>query len=224
MRTPVLEAHALCMTMTESKTHVAVRKADTADRTTVSAVLTAGFFDDPVTEWLIPDRGDRVAFSPPMFGLYFDTFQPHGETYLTDDGAGTALWLPPGRELLEADQLEEFGRRVEQAAGPYAARLFELGEFFDAHAPAEPHWHLQLVAVLPDHRGRGVGGLLLDDQLRRLDRDGEAAYLESTTLRSRPSTSGTASSASAGSCFPTVPCCGRCGTRPTSSSISRRSA
>lgn len=185
MRVEVLEPHTPRMTITTSRTHITVRQAVPEDRATASAVLSAGFFDDPVTEWLVPERDRRQAIMPPVFGLYFDAFRRHGETYLTDDGAGTALWLPPARDLLDAGELEGFGRRVEQAAGPYAARLFELDEFFEAHAPTEPHWHLQLVAVDPSHQGRGLGSLLLADQLQRLDRAGEAAYLESTTPRNR---------------------------------------
>lgn len=185
MRRRMLQAHARRMTMTTSKTRIAVRKADPADRPTASAVLTAGFLDDPVTHWLVPDPRRRPGTMPAVFGLYFDAFQPHGETYLTEDGAGAALWLPPGQELLTPDALEAFGRRVEEAAGPDAGRMFELGEFFDAHAPAEPHWHLQLLAVSPDHQGQGLGSRLLDDLLPRADRAGEAAYLEATTPRSR---------------------------------------
>ena len=173
------------MTLTISKIQIGVRKAEPADRTIASAVITAAFFDDPVTEWIVPDPADRPAVLPPVFGLYFDTFQPHGETYLTDDGHGAALWLPPGRELIPPDQLEDFGRRTEEAAGPFAGRMFELGELFEAHAPAEPHWHLQLLAVVPDQQGRGLGSALMDEMFGRLDRDGESAYLESTTRRSR---------------------------------------
>ena len=173
------------MSITITKTHVVVRTAEPADRGTAGAVLTASFFDDPVTEWLVPDRGRRPAVLPPGFELYFDAFQPHGATFVTADGAGVALWLPPGRELLRADQLEGFGRRVEDALGPYAARLFELGEFFDAHAPEEPHWHLQLLGTLPDRQGQGIGSALLRHLLPRADSRGEPAYLEATTLRSR---------------------------------------
>ena len=173
------------MTITISKPRTAVRRAATADHTTAAEVLTAALFDDPVTDWLVPDRARRPAVLPPTFGLYFDAFQHHGETYLTEGGHGTALWLPPGRDLIPPDDLEDFGRRVEEAAGPFAGRLFELGEFFEAHAPAEPHWHLQLLAVVPEQQGRGLGSALLDEALRRLDLDREAAYLEATTLRNR---------------------------------------
>ena len=171
------------MTMTTSRTQIAVRKATAHDRSTTSEVLTAGFFDDPVTEWIVPDRARRAAIMPGAFELYFDAYQPHGEIYLTEDDAGVALWLPPGREVLPPDQLEDFGRRMEEACGPETARLFELDEFFEAHAPAEPHWHLALLAVMPDRQGRGLGSALIADMLPRLDRAGEAAYLESTTWR-----------------------------------------
>lgn len=173
------------MTITFSKTQIAVRKAGQADRNTAGAVLAAAFFDDPVSDWLVPDRARRPGVLPPVFRLYFELFQPHGETYLTEDCRGTALWLPPGRELLPPHELEDFGRRTEEAAGPYAPRLFELGELFEAHAPAEPHWHLQLLGVVPDQQGKGLGSALLAEVLPRLDRDGEAAYLESTTPGNR---------------------------------------
>src|SRR5688572_22925925 len=127
-------AHAPVMTMTDTitttttTTPIAVRRANAHDRETAAAVLTASFFDDPVTEWIVPDLGDRAAVSPPMFELYFDLFEPHGETYLAADDAGVALWLPPSTELLAPDQLEAFGARAEAAFGPYTGRLFELDE------------------------------------------------------------------------------------------------
>lgn len=173
------------MTITASKTHIAVRTAGPEDRALVAGVLTESFFDDPVTNWLVPDRGRRPSVLPPLFELYFDLFVGHGQTYISGDAAGVALWLPPGLEMVREDQLEEFGRRVEDAAGADAARMFELGEFFDAHAPVQPHWHLQLLGTLPERQGQGIGSALLRDFLPDADRRGEPAYLEATTLRSR---------------------------------------
>ena len=161
-----------------------LRHVPTTERP-LPAVLTSAFFDDPVTEWIVPELEARADVSPPMFGFYFDLFEPHGETYRTADGGGVALWLPPGRDLLREDQLDDFGARLEAAAGTYAGRLVELTEFFEAHAPTEPHWHLQLLGTLPARQGQGIGSALLRDMLARHDRDGDAAYLEATTLRSR---------------------------------------
>lgn len=76
---------------TISKTTASVRTAQLDDRETVGRVLTAAFFDDPVTDWIVPDREHRSAVMPPVFELYFDVFEPHGEVYCTGDGAGAAL-------------------------------------------------------------------------------------------------------------------------------------
>lgn len=179
-------AHAPVMTMTDTITiPVPVRRAKSHDREIAGAVLTASFFDDPVTEWIVADLDDRAAISPPMFELYFEAFEPHGETYLAADDAGVALWLPPSTELVAPDQLEAFGARTEAVLGPYAGRLFELDEFFAAHAPEEPHWHLQLLGTLPSRQGQGIGSALLRAQLMELDARGQSAYLEATTLRNR---------------------------------------
>jgi GNAT superfamily N-acetyltransferase len=183
-------AHARSMRTTTAPTTASVsrtdvRQAGTHDREQVVDVLTESFFDDPVTDWIIRDRSRRPAAVPPMFAIYFDLFLPHGQTYLTADGAGVALWLPPGGEMVAPHQLEDFGRRVEDALGPDAPRLIQLGEFFDAHAPSAPHWHLQLLGTRPARQGQGIGSALLDGFLAGADRRGEAAYLEATTLRSR---------------------------------------
>jgi GNAT superfamily N-acetyltransferase len=52
--------------------------------------------------------------------------------------------------------------------------------FSDNHPRDEPHAYLSLLATHPDHRGRGIGQMLLAEDLARLDVDGLAAYLEST--------------------------------------------
>ena len=74
------------------------------DRAVVAATITAAFFDDPVTRWALPDVDRRRAALEPIFRLYADAYAPLGATYLRDDGNGVAVWLPPGRQLLTAEQ------------------------------------------------------------------------------------------------------------------------
>jgi ribosomal protein S18 acetylase RimI-like enzyme len=49
--------------------------------------------------------------------------------------------------------------------------------------PKEPHWYLPLLGVDPAHQNKGVGGALLRHVTDRCDRDGVAAYLESSNPR-----------------------------------------
>lgn len=48
-----------------------------------------------------------------------------------------------------------------------------------------PHWHLAQTVVVPELRGRGLGGALLRHQLRHVDARGAAAYLEASSPRNR---------------------------------------
>ena len=52
-----------------------------------------------------------------------------------------------------------------------------------AFHPHEPHWYLPLIGVYPASQGQGVGNALMTHALARCDRDGVAAYLESTNPR-----------------------------------------
>src|SRR5919112_3449170 len=87
------------MTLTQSL-ETGIRRAGATDRTTVAGTVAAGFFDDPVTQWLLPDVRHRREGILPMFEGYADAYLPHGETHLTADGKGAAVWLPPAAELL----------------------------------------------------------------------------------------------------------------------------
>jgi ribosomal protein S18 acetylase RimI-like enzyme len=46
--------------------------------------------------------------------------------------------------------------------------------------PAEPHWYLPMIGVDPAHQRRGHGSTLLRQATEQLDREGLAAYLESS--------------------------------------------
>jgi ribosomal protein S18 acetylase RimI-like enzyme len=49
--------------------------------------------------------------------------------------------------------------------------------------PDEPHWHLGPVAVEPGLQGMGIGGQMMEEFGRRMDRERAVAYLETDKLR-----------------------------------------
>ncbi|RII89814.1 N-acetyltransferase, partial [Clavibacter michiganensis] len=55
----------------------------------------------------------------------------------------------------------------------------------DRARPGLPHWRLAEVGMGAAARGLGVGSALLAHGLARVDADGSAAYLESSTARNR---------------------------------------
>jgi GNAT superfamily N-acetyltransferase len=162
-----------------------IRKAREADRSAVAATVAAGFFDDPVTCWLLPDIEVRRAIIEPMFALLAGAYLPRGETYLSADGNGVAVWLPPGTELLTETQAEAFGVALEDIAGPALPRLAMLEETFGQHHPETPLYYLQFLATVPAFQGQGIGARFLRSMLERADREGMPAYHEATTPRNR---------------------------------------
>jgi ribosomal protein S18 acetylase RimI-like enzyme len=161
-----------------------VRKAAApADTAALTNVLARAFFDDPIMRWAIPSATRRARVDRPLFELFVRAFQPLGETYTAANGAGAALWAPPGTQAVPEDEADAFAAQIEEIAGPDAPRFFELMELMDEHHPHTPQYYLQLLGVDPDHQGRGIGSALLDAVLTRADREGVPAYLEATNER-----------------------------------------
>jgi len=172
------------MTLTQS-IDTGIRRAGTTDRTAVAATVAAGFFDDPVTQWLLPDVGHRQEVILPMFEVYIDAYLPHGETYLTADGHGAAVWLPPGAELLTDEQEQPFVDALAALMGPGVDRLFQLEETFAEHHPAGPLYYCNFLSTVPAFQGRGIGSALLREMLQRADANELPAYHEATSPRNR---------------------------------------
>lgn len=162
-----------------------VRRAAASERATLTATLTAGFMEDPVVGWMLPDPNRRRELLEPLLGLYVDAYLPHGETYVADGGNGVAVWLPPTARLFTPEQELAFAQAVKDIAGPDADRTFQLEETFARYHPSEPHYYLQLLSTVPAFQGRGIGSALLGQMLERADREGMPAYHEATTPRNR---------------------------------------
>jgi ribosomal protein S18 acetylase RimI-like enzyme len=153
------------------------------DAPRLAAALAGAFYDDPVFRWFSPDDARRRAMLPNFFDVFVEAYLGHGEAYTDADVAGAALWAAPGHDPLSADAA--YGERLEAIAGIDAPRLFELVEILEAHAPQEPHYHLQFLAVAPERQGAGIGAALMAPGLARCDRDSVPAYLEATSDRNR---------------------------------------
>ncbi len=163
-----------------------IRRVNPADAALVGRIGAAAFQDDPVGRWLVPDEDRRRRLFPAVFRCYFAAFAPHGQTYVNDAGTGAALWQPAGTDLFPTrEEGERWFAEVAELVGPDAGRWGVLDEIFEAHTPAEPHMHLQILAVMPEAQGRGIGSALMSDMFERADREGTAAYLEATSHRNR---------------------------------------
>lgn len=169
-----------------TQTTAAIDPAETADVPLLAAVLAHAFQDDPVFSWSIPDPTRRRARLPGVFAAFAEAFLPHDETYITADGAGAALWAPAGVDPFAGDPGEAFGQRIAELLDPdETERCNEVGATFAERHPDEPFVYLQLIGVIPDRQGHGLGSRLLQPVLERCDAQGTPAYLEASSPDNR---------------------------------------
>ena len=138
------------------------------------------FAEDPTVRWCWPDPQQYVEVMPGFVRAFAGASFAQQSAMQTADFAGAALWLPPGSHPDE----EAMGAIMEQTISPRIIDdMMQLLERAAALHPEEPHWYLPLIGVDPAHRGNGHGVALLAHTLQQCDREGTAAYLESSSPR-----------------------------------------
>jgi ribosomal protein S18 acetylase RimI-like enzyme len=158
------------------------RAATARDVDAVVATITLAFLADPVWGVALARSDESTAHLDTYWRLFVEGALRYSTVFMLEGAAAVSVWIPPtGTELSDAQQsaLDEV---IHANLEPAAAEAFdELWSRFDANHPHhEPHAYLSLLATHPDHRGRGIGQLLLAEDLARFDAEGLATYLEST--------------------------------------------
>ncbi|RDH97394.1 acetyltransferase (GNAT) family protein [Curtobacterium sp. AG1037] len=171
---------------------ITVRPAAEHEVPAAAAVLAEAFADDPVLRAFRPPRADedRVAVLTDLFTALVRSVPAASRSLdvAVEDGrvVGAAFWQAPrphaGGALAFLRQVPAFLRALGVGGALRAVR--HLGRM-DRARPEAPHWYLAEIGVAAVARGRGVGGLLLEHALDRVDGRGEDAYLESSTPQNR---------------------------------------
>ena len=158
------------------------RLARAADVDAVCETIALAFRTDPVWGPALAALDRRIDHLARYWRYFVENPQSQGGVWMLDGASAVAVWVPPGGEEMSEEQAERLGAfNLEVFGEADAERLAELYERFEANHPEqEAHAYLSLLATHPDHRGRGIGQLLLAENLRDWDRAGVPAYLEST--------------------------------------------
>jgi GNAT superfamily N-acetyltransferase len=158
-------------------TSVAPQRATLADVETVGRIAAAGFYDDPIQTWILPDPATRLELGQLVFtGLAADFLPDRGTIHVLED-ACTALWRAPGfvdssDEPPDLPIPDESNERLRVLVAAMAA----------AH-PHQPHWYLNILSTVPERQGAGLGHRTMEPVLRICDSEGAPAYLESSNPR-----------------------------------------
>ncbi len=162
-----------------------IRRAVKAERDEIGLLIGEAFMADPVSGWVFPDEEYRRAVHPVFFGVYLDAALRDGWVDVTDDLSAAALWLPVRAADAGAEEDDELGGRLAEAA-PGNDRARVVGELTGlAHPMDRSHYYLPVIVAAPGRRSQGRGRALLTPVLDRCDREGMPAYLEASNERSK---------------------------------------
>ncbi len=153
--------------------------ADTA------SILGRAFATDPVMGWLLSGRTDLEARLTKVFTAFLTgaAHKPDAQVLRDSQQRAASIWLPPGQWKTAYGDLLRTLPLVVSAFGTRTPRALDVLTRTERAHPAEPHWYLEAVGVVPEARGQGVGGPMLQPVLDRCDADGLPAYLESSNPR-----------------------------------------
>jgi len=162
---------------------VHVRAADFADVPAVTETISLAFHDDPTWSWAFPDAEVRQAQYRVWWRFLLEgalRFESPS-VYVTDAFEAAAVWLPPGESELAPEQEVAVPDILRKLVGARADTFTDLLERFQAAQPTDPpHYYLSLLGVHDDHRGKGIGMRLLEENLARFDAERVPTYLESS--------------------------------------------
>ena len=170
-----------------SPTDDTVRRATPADVPRLARLFAAVFATDPVFKWLTRDDHSRHRALERFFlRVLSSRTLPSGETWLAANGLAAAAWVPPYSPLQSPSLVDDL-RMVPTILRLTGVRRLSRGAAMasamaGAH-PVEPCFYLAFIAVAPRLQGAGLGTLLLERTLARVDAARAGAYLENSNPR-----------------------------------------
>jgi GNAT superfamily N-acetyltransferase len=160
------------------------RRAGQSDAPAIARLFAAAFLTDPVMDW-IARPGPKRAAGLERFFYWLLTVRaiPFGDVWMADDASVAAAWLPPGTPASPGGFLEQM-KLLPMFLGlcglARMGRGSALGAAMEKHHPHDAHFYLAFIAVAPRLQGLGLGGALLDANLKKIDATGMPAYLENS--------------------------------------------
>ena len=165
-----------------------VRRATRDDIPRLAAMLARAFAADPFYTYLAgsaPERTQRMRDG--WTAILRFASAGLSACWTTDDLAGAAIWIPPGRAASGfLDQLRMLPALAELTGWSrlrLASAALELLERRRRALAPMPHWYLSALGVEPERQGEGIGSALLAPALADADATGAACYLETAVGR-----------------------------------------
>lgn len=162
-----------------------VRPARAEDLPELARMLTRAFADDPVVSWAWRPEGRRPRALEHFQATRLRQLIAGGEVWTTEDRSCAALWALPGRWQPSVRETLEVFPAFAHPALVWRLPLVMAGwlNVERLHPREPPHYYLAVLGTDPSMQGRGLGSALMAPVLEQCDRDGVAAFLESSKER-----------------------------------------
>jgi ribosomal protein S18 acetylase RimI-like enzyme len=163
------------------------RRANASDTTVLSRLFAAAFLNDPVFDWIArPGPKRALGLERFFFWLLATRAIPFGEVWMSTNALVAAAWLPPGTPASPGSFIEQMRLMplfIRLCGVPRLSRGSAMANAMERNHPREPHFYLAFIAVAPRLQGMGLGGALMEANLRRVDEAKVPAYLENSNPR-----------------------------------------
>ncbi len=140
--------------------------------------LAHAFRQDPVMAFIFPEEAGRLQRIHALYRMALRGFARSGHILM--QGQAAAVWQPPQpRRPGFWQQLGDAAEALWRLRGA-AARGYAVQTTMQESKPEQPYWYLAMLGSHPASRGSGAAQQLVRTVMSTCDRDGVAAYLESS--------------------------------------------
>lgn len=141
--------------------------------------ISSGFEDNEIWVWMVPQpsllrRGLRNYYRHTLRKI----FAPLGAAWVSADGGGGAIWVPPERWRFDKRQQNAELRAMLPWLAGGLGKGQRIERLMHHHHPREPHWYLHTLSIHQRCQRRGYGSALIAPGLERADAGGLPCYLE----------------------------------------------
>jgi len=152
------------------------RATDSSEAAPLGRSLAIAYKANPLVQWMFAEDLSQERLGG-LFTSLVEFGLQHGLVYRSSNCDGAAIWFPPiGGDRTGESNLEVAADTAEWSSGRRGDALAVLA----AARPAERHFYLDAVGVVPQGRHRGTASDLLKPVLVDCDNDGIGAYLENS--------------------------------------------
>lgn len=153
----------------------------------VAVILAKAFVDDPMFEFIFPDDSTRLQALMAFFQPFVADGIKRGKILLAPANQGACIWYPAEVCVFD-DEFEAVINQVVTISAQWGGaesglRCEHLANQVGAYEPSDLRCEVLWIALLPEARGQGLGGHLLQPALNAADAQGLGAYLVSSNVR-----------------------------------------